>query len=247
VFASAGVRNQYAGRYPRLADRFVTIHNGYDLDEVAAARAMASGQPRDGRFRLAFTGSLQGEAEARLLAEGLELLLGRRPELRDRLRVQLVGWLSPAAEVAAGARLDRLAPIVQRIGQVPKLVAMAIVDAADAGLILIADEPGRRHVPSAKLFDYVGLDRWVLAAAPNGEVRRILTELDWGSGVDPNPVALAEGIERLMETVPPARRADPDGRFERAALSRRLAGVLDAVTGQAGVGTASAERRPTPR
>jgi glycosyltransferase involved in cell wall biosynthesis len=247
VFASAGVRDEYQRRYPALADRFVTIHNGYDLDDVAAVRQGPSPPGADGLFRLAFTGSLQGEAEARLLADGLELLVERRPDVRDRLRVQLVGWLSPRAEAEAGARLDRLTPVVERMGQVPKATALSIVQAADAGLILLADAPGRRHVPSAKLFDYLGLDRWVLAVAPDGEVRRILTELEWGAGVDPTPVALANGIERLLESSAPTRQADPDRRFERRTLSRRLADVLDAATGQAGVGTASAERRPTPR
>jgi hypothetical protein len=231
VFASAGVRNQYAGRYPRLADRFGTIHNGYDLDEVAAARAMASGQPGDGRFRVAFTGSLQGAAEARLLVGGLRAALEMRPDLSDRLRVQLIGWLSPAAEAVAGEALAGLAPMVERIGQQPKQTALRMLAEADAALVLLANAPGREHVPSAKLFDAIGLDRPVLAVAPEGEVRRILAELGWGIGAEPTADGFVKGLVQLLEAEPPDRPADPEGRFERRALSRRLAAYLDACAG----------------
>jgi glycosyltransferase involved in cell wall biosynthesis len=225
VFASAGVRDEYARRYPPQADRFVTIHNGYDLDDIERVPP-SSRTADDGRYRIAFTGSIQGAAEARLLVEGLELLLARRPELRDQLRLQLVGWLSPAADAVAGDRLEALAPVVERIGQQPKPLALQAVREADAGLVLLADEPGRENVPSAKLFDYLGLDRQVLAVAPDGEVRRILAELDWGFGVDPTPGGFAHGIERLMAADPPTRGADPERRFERRSLAARLASVL---------------------
>ena len=225
VFASAGVRDGYARRYPPLADRFVTIHNGYDLDDIGHVPP-SSRAADDGRYRITFTGSIQGTAEARLLVEGLELLLARRPELRDQLRLQLVGWLSPAADTVAGDRLEALAPVVERIGQQPKPLALQAVREADAGLVLLADEPGRENVPSAKLFDYLGLDRQVLAVVPDGEVRRILAELDWGFGVDPTPDGLARGIERLMAADPPTRGADPERRFERRSLAGRLASVL---------------------
>jgi glycosyltransferase involved in cell wall biosynthesis len=231
VFASAGVRDQYARRYPRLADRLMTIHNGYDLDDVAAVRAMPPAPSDDGRFRLAFTGSLQGEAEARLLVSGLRAALDRRPDLGERLRVQLIGWLSPAAETVAGEALAGLAPVVERIGQQPKRTALRMLADADAALVLLADAPGREHVPSAKLFDAIGLDRPVLAVAPAGEVRRILAELGWGIGAEPTPDGFANGLLQLLDAEPPDRRADPDGRFERRALTRRLASVLDAVAG----------------
>ncbi len=229
VFASAGVRDQYARRYPHRADGFVTIHNGYDLDEVAAVLQSESDRQSDGRYRLVFTGSIQGIAEARLLAGGLERLLERRPELRDRLRVQLIGWLSPAAEAIAGARLDALQPVVERVGQQPKGAALRAVADADAALVLLADQPGRENVPSAKLFDYLGLDAQVLAVAPQGEVRRILAELDWGVAADATPDGFADGIERLLDTPLADRPADPERRFERRALSARLARLLDGV------------------
>ena len=56
-----------------------------------------------------------------------------------------------------------------------------------------------------------------------------MAELDWGIGVDPTPAGFAEGVARLVDESPPARTADPEGRFERRSLSQRLAAVLDGV------------------
>ena len=229
VFASDGVRAQYATRYPAFAGRFTTIHNGYDLEDITAVR-----RPQDPRvhvrFRLIYTGSLQYPAEFRLLVDGIEVLLARRPELRDRLRVQLVGWLGPGVQALAAERLPSLAPVVEKLGFQPKLRTLELLDAADAALLVLAAGAGRAEVPSAKLFDYLGMDVPVLAVAPQGEVRRILGELDWGIGVDPRPEALAAGVERLMAQPRDGRLADPQRRFERRALSGRLASLLADLT-----------------
>ena len=250
VFASSGVRDRYAHRYPALADRFITIHNGYDRSDIDAALGdeAPAGDTADGRFRLIFTGSLQGVPELRLFAAGMRALLARRPELRDRLRVRFVGWFSPEVEAEASALLGPLAPCVERLGFQQKARTLRLLRDADAALVLLAEGPGRADVPSAKLFDYLGLDRPVLAVAPPGEVRSILADLDWGVGVDPTPEAFADGVERIMVAYGRDAPADPLRRFERRGLSGRLASLLDAaVLGQAPTGSGSRERRPTPR
>ena len=46
---------------------------------------------------------------------------------------------------------------------------------------------------------------------------------------DPSPTAVADALERLLATPTPARRADPDGRYDRVDLTKRLARLLEAV------------------
>jgi hypothetical protein len=66
--------------------------------------------------------------------------------------------------------------------------------------------------------------------APDGEVRRILAELGWGTAADPTPDGFATGVERLMAAPKPDRPSDPQGRFERRALTARLASLLDGIS-----------------
>jgi glycosyltransferase involved in cell wall biosynthesis len=229
VFATPTLRDRYASRYPHVADRFVTVMNGYDRADLAGFRhhAGAPGRP----FHLIYTGSVYGERELAVLLDGVERLLARRPSLPDELRIEFVGWFSAENERLAARRFPLLGPVVERSGQVPKEEVLARAASADAGLLLLDDGPDRDLFVGAKLYDYIGLDLPVLAVAPDGDARRVLRELSWGICVDPKPEGVAAGLEQLLAAPPPDHVADPEGRFERRALSRELAALLDAVAG----------------
>jgi hypothetical protein len=80
-----------------------------------------------------------------------------------------------------------------------------------------------------KAYEYIGLDRPILAVTPPGEARTTLAELDWGIAVDPNPEGVADGLERIIDAPAPGRQADPERVYERRALSGRLAALFDEV------------------
>ena len=140
-----------------------------------------------------------------------------------------VGSAKANRELAA-RRLPALDPVVRHLGQLPRADALARVASADAGLLLLADGPDRDLFVGAKVYDYVGLNRQVLAVVPPGELRDLLEDLDWGVSADPSPGGVADGIERLLALPIPAHRADPDGRYERRALAGRLADILEEVS-----------------
>ena len=228
LFATATWRHRYARRYPQHADRFVHVPNGYDPADLAVG---GSG-PRadDGTRTLIYAGSIYGERELSVFLDGLAIALRRDPGLRDRLRIRFVGMLNPRNRVIAEARRGEFQPVLSFAGFHPRAEVIAMQRAADAGLILIADDPGRDADVNAKLYEYIGLDLPVLAVAPPGETRATLEELGWGMGVDPSPEAIADGLAAMMAMPPPDRRADPEGRYDRRALTSRLAAILGDVT-----------------
>jgi glycosyltransferase involved in cell wall biosynthesis len=244
VFASGGMTEAYAARYPWARHRFVTIPNGYDRADLptasdptgAGSGGPAGGEPaasgsEDGRFHLVYGGSIYGEHELELFLEGLEALVARRPDVRDRLSVEFIGWLNLHNQaVAAGfATPDRLGSMVRFTGFLPHREAVARLARADALLQIIAGDPNKGQIQGGKLMEYVGLDRQILAVVPPGRARDLLAELDWGVVADPTPQGVADGLERLLATPAPARRADPEGRYDRVNLTRRFATVLDEV------------------
>jgi glycosyltransferase involved in cell wall biosynthesis len=229
VFATAGLRARYASRYPAEADRFVVIPNGYDRAELRSASARPR-TPGPGVFTIVYAGSVYGDRELAIFLDGVERLLEARPELRDRLRVEFFGWLSESNRELAARRLPALDPVVRHLGMLSREDALARVATADAGLLLLAEGPDRDLFVGAKAYEYIGLDRQVLAIAPPGELRERLAELGWGVGADPTPEGVARGIERLLDLPAPAHGADPQGRYERRALARRLAELLDEVS-----------------
>jgi len=231
VFPTQLLRDEYAARYPHRADRFVTITNGYDrLDLDAESDAAGPPVPSEsGTFLIVYAGSIYGRNDLALFLDGVDLLLHRRPELRDRLRVEFIGWLNAESSALAARRLPALDPVVRHIGFQPRRTAIARLRAADAGLVLIPAEVGRELFVGTKVYEYLGMDKPVLAITPPGETRRTLEELDWGVIADPTPDGVAHGLEELLEQPPDRRVADPNGRFERRNLTGELARLLDEV------------------
>jgi glycosyltransferase involved in cell wall biosynthesis len=245
VFVSDGVLKGYRDLYPWAAGKMVVIPNGYDRNDfpaelratIAARRAERANQSEanDARhFLMVYAGAIYGEHELEIFLEGLERLLARRPELRARLRVEFIGQLNVHNKaVAAGYdRPERLAEVVSYSGFLPHEVALAHMARADVLFNVIADEPGKWRIPSGKLSEYVGLDAQIVAFVPEGSARDLLRELDWGILADPTPEGVADGIERALGAPPPARPADPEGRYDRVNLTGRLAKLLDEVVAE---------------
>lgn len=227
VFATPGLLDRYQARYPNEAERFVVIPNGYDAAELAGIEPIPRAVEK--ALRLVYTGSVYGEREMSIFLAGLGAALARRPDMRERLRVEFIGWMTDANRRAAEGALSSLAPVLELSGQVPRGEALARLRAADAALLLLADGADRDLFVGGKLFEYLGLDRQVLAVVPQGDARRLLGELDWGIMADPEPDAIAAALEQLVDSPPPRRKADPEGRYERRALAAQLGTLLDAV------------------
>jgi glycosyltransferase involved in cell wall biosynthesis len=247
VFATAGLADAYSARYPWAADRFHVIYNGYDRADFASAPGSGP-QPQTGaaRFRITYAGSIYGDHELSIFLDGLETLFDRRPDLREELEVEFVGWLNLHNQAVAAqyATPDRLGSVLRFTGFVPHSEALEHLLAADAVLQIIGDGPGRSAVVVGKLAEYVGLDRQILAVVPEGDARMMLRELDWGIIADPTPAGVAEGVERLLATPAPNRRADPEGRFDRVNLTGQLAGILDGVARASGVASSATSDGP---
>jgi len=232
IVVSPSIRRALQDRYPSQAAKILCIPNGYDRADLDGIEPT----PREpGRFTIVYAGSIYGDRELTLLLDGLELLLARRPELRARLRVEFVGRVNVANQAVAAryTGMHRLGEIVSWAGFLPRREALARMRSADALLQLIADDPGKGAVIGAKTVEYLAFDLPILAIVPRGDARDVLQELDWGVVADPEPEAIAAGLERIVEAPGPGRRADPEGHYDRAAQARQLAALLDQVVAEA--------------
>ncbi len=233
VFATPSLTAMYQHRYPDIADRFMTIPNGYDLADYPPRTPPSSRTDR--RFRLVYAGSLYGDSELLVFISGLRLAVARRPNLREQLQVEFVGWLSGRNRDLSeqAAHDEEIGPMLTFTGFLPRAEALAHLASADAAMHLLSDEPGKELFVAGKLFDYLAMDLPVLAMVPEGDARAMLESLGWGTVVDPTPAGFAEGLERLVDEPAPRRAADPLGRFGRSTLARQLAGVLNEVEAEA--------------
>ncbi len=229
TFATPSLHDAYVRRYPGRAERFSVIENGYDRAELVPPPARSAA--RDDVRRLVYAGSLYRPSELATFLDGVAALLDRRPDVAARLRIEFIGSTTDACKAVAAERLVRadLAAVVTFTPFLPRAEALRRLADADAALTLLGPGPGMEQFIGAKLYDAIGLDRPVVAMLPPGDAREVLAGLDWGIVCDPEPGSVADALERFLETPPSDRPADPDGRYDRAMLARRLGSLLDEV------------------
>jgi glycosyltransferase involved in cell wall biosynthesis len=228
VLAMEGLRDMFAARYPSLADKFIYIPNGYDRADFAGIEPTRSDPTK---FTLLFAGSLYRKGELNAFLGGVERLIERRPEIRARLRVRFLGRANEENKRVAAAYTSpgRLGDVVRFEDFVPRREALAQMAGADALLQLMPDEPGTEMFVGGKVFEYMALDRPVLAVMPPGEGRRLIEGMPGGRGADVDPASVADALERLLDDPPAPGHADAAGRYDRVNLAAELAAVLDGV------------------
>lgn len=238
VFVSPSTTRLYRRRYPAAAE-MVTITNGHDRGELPSRPAEAA--PRT-RRRIVWAGTLNRPDELEVLLRALDALAARRPTLADELEVVFYGDVSdPCRAVAERFASGLPLGAVLRFERfVPRREALSAIADADFALLMLGDGAGMGQYVPGKLFDYIGHARQLLAILPPGDARDILEELGWGVVASPNIADVERALELILTAPPPARVADPDGRYDRVALVGRLAETLRAAT-------EAAPGRETPR
>ena len=219
--------------YPRHRGKFVTLTNGYDRETfeglAAAAPRRAAGAP----VRVVHAGAIYVGRDPRPFLDAVK-------SLGEAFPVPLeVSFFGPKPEsgidLASEAGARGLADRVLVHGQVP--YARALREMAGADVLLLMDTPGRTVGVPAKLYEYIGAGRPVLALGERGgDLAQVLEQ----SGIpyriappddrDAIAAALAE-LAHLSADGWPAR-SDPH-RFSREAIAGRLAALLERSTGRA--------------
>jgi glycosyltransferase involved in cell wall biosynthesis len=232
IVAVDAMRVQFAERYPDLADKFIHIPNGYDRSDLDGIEPAAP--PRPGGFHLLFAGSLYRPKELEAFLQGVERLLVRRPDLRQRLRVDFVGRVNEAnVRIAAEFETpERLGDVIGFEGFMPRPKALARMLGADALLQLMPDMAGAGVFVGGKLSEYLAFDRPILAVMPPGEGRALVEGLPTGIVADVEPGSVADALERLLDHTPARSPADPTGRFDRVNLAGELARELDRLVAE---------------
>ena len=174
------------------------------------------------------------------LVDAIARLLREDPSLEGRIELQLAGDLTPGDRAVA----ERHA-FVRELGLQSYDETVRLLRGADLLFLPMQNVPAgvRAGLIPYKTFDYLGAQRPLLAAVPDGDVRDMLSPLPNAMLVRPDDVdAMTAALRRRVA----AKRAAPGGRepdvappavYERRQCVAQIADVLDAVRTRAAFGS----------
>lgn len=212
--------------FPDQESKIITLTNGYDPEAFASLR-----QPQrvGGPIRLLHAGELYAGRDPKPLLDAVVALKGGPHEAGLRLLGRADGENATLAD-----EVDRrgLAGLVDYLGQVS--YERSLAEMAGADILLVIDSPGRRVGIPAKLYEYLGTGRPILALAePDGDVAWALAQADSPFRIAPprDAVAIGHAIVELAGAAVPDREPGRDepraAHFTRSVIAGRLAKVLD--------------------
>jgi glycosyltransferase involved in cell wall biosynthesis len=216
--------------YPQYAAKMTAITNGYDPEAFDANRVAPLSRPT---IEIIYTGEIYANRSPGPFLEAIRQLDPTVLNGRE-LRVRFIGNLTDNRqrnEIEDKIR-GCLSASVSLEGQVPYSQSTRAMVQAD--LLLLLDTPGRQAGVPAKLYEYIGAGRPILALAePESDVAWALRESGVShrvaSALDPAAIrcALTELFQDPATVGCDGRHRPGQSRFTRKQLAGELASVLD--------------------
>jgi glycosyltransferase involved in cell wall biosynthesis len=211
--------------YPGLRSKVVTLPNGYDREAFDGFERPVP--PAGRRPRVVHAGAIYAGRDPRPFLDAVRAL-GADGRLAPE-----AAFFGPPSEaglnLADEVRRRGLADRIEVHGQVP--YARCLREMAAADILLLMDSPGRTVGVPAKLYEYLGAGRPVLALGePEGDLAWVLRQSGVPYRIAPpgDATAVATALLDLAGALrASAGRAAADlHRFSREAIAGRLAALL---------------------
>ena len=218
---------EHLPRGPALRE---TLTNGYD-PEIFAPYLAEPRVPND-RIDFVFTGRLFKNRRGYAFAEALGQLAESQSDLRQRVRVHILGGVTPEIRAHYDAILNRYAlhEVYRFAGDIPYHEAMRAQVQADYLLLIVDTGATSSGVIPGKLFEYVAARRPIFALVDPGATQEIIERGRLGTVVPAEDVAACRQALAvwLARDIPERLDADEEylAQFARRQISTRLGELL---------------------
>jgi glycosyltransferase involved in cell wall biosynthesis len=213
-----------------ISRRFHVVTNGYDADIVEPyAKASPSAAPP---LILTHAGNLYGARDPMPLLQGLAKCFYEGSVPRNGIRLNLVGKIASVFDVDNVIARLGLSGTVTRTPPVSHDESLRILAASH---VLVVIQPDTLLQVPAKLYEYVGLRRPILALAEDGAVARVVRDGGFGLVASPTNVdSIAEALTDLYRrhgtlvqtSIDNVRVAHFDARYQSAIFTEILSNLV---------------------
>lgn len=222
-------------RYPdQPMGKFLTVTNGFDAVDFEPDLA-----PGSEYFLIRHMGSLYAGRSAVPFLRGLVLALEQMPSLGEYLKVEFVGSIDQRNQQDLNAFITahNLEPLVSSHPFVTHHQAVRLMQQSQVQLLILGEGVDVDRIYPAKLFEYVGARRPILAVVPPGVTETLVKDLKAGIVADPDDAqSVADAVLEFYARFQQGQLRDwaPQGiaAYERRHLTQQLASILDALAAE---------------
>lgn len=179
--------NDLIRKYPEIEEqKFQTLHNGYDEEKFDHPKPVSG----HSKFTIAHLGTMYSLFNPYAFFEALREWLAMNPEIEDKIELLFVGEVNE--ETRKAMHECNVSHLTTVTGFVPHKEAIELCSRADMLLLAMGtdDKLPRGWLPS-KLFEYLALDRPILAYVSEGEASDMVRKVNQGcvvTGQDHNQI-----------------------------------------------------------
>ena len=191
------VSNSYTSdlkkRSNRADDDFITIFNGYDIDDFTGFTVRSQD-----KFTISYCGTMSPIRNPEIFLRGAALAIKKRPDMKSRLHIRLVG---SEYGISIGKIIHNigLEENVELTGYVSHKKCIQFLMESDMLLLFISGDSSPGMV-AGKVFEYLASGKPVFAAIPRGESEEIVRKHARCLIVDPDDEnGMAEGIAQWYD------------------------------------------------
>ncbi len=215
---------------PEIAQKIITIPNGFDSDDFAETIDTTMDTSK---FTLTHAGSMYGRRKPDTLLKAVSELASENKIDKSKLSIEFIGNIKSRRINALALELG-LSDVVKTISYMPHDELIKKLYSSSALLLLEGSGAGSGNFSPGKTFEYIKLDRKILAAVPeNGEAANIVKTTNSGkvaNSADKEEIkrAFLELYEEFFAgNIYPASNNEAIQRYDRRNQARMLAEVFD--------------------
>lgn len=191
---------QHAEELRRLfsvpAEKFTVVRNGFFEEDFASLECAREEVLAPGYVHLSLFGSIYPESTGNFFP-ALGELIRERPELKERLRVNISGY--PSESVLRLAKEGELKEVIQIRGFIQdRKQVLQMMRASDCLLLFWSRPDFSRLAVPGKTYDYLRVGRPILAVTEEGGAKELIEEAEAGWVVPPRDT---EAIKRALRAL----------------------------------------------
>jgi glycosyltransferase involved in cell wall biosynthesis len=193
TYTSKGTMLEMQEEYPEFAHKIVTITNSFDRDDFSHLETRET--ERSEKTKIVYTGRFHPGREPVNLFKSLGEILRENPQWRKRIEIQIAGGWEAGAEIHP-PEMWGLEETLVFSPHVEHKKSIEMINDADYLLLTVSKEIGYTNLIPAKLFEYLGARKPIIAILPiNSPAAQIVRETKAGITLDPDDI---DGIKRMI-------------------------------------------------